>query len=104
MERADFIARTIEAANRLEAMPIAYAGATNGWESAIAAAGAYEVFEEIYDQATQQSVVDYLAFSPANPIVLNSRLPDLPTTPARGRRADGSRTARTDALGLDLGG
>ena len=38
VERADNTARIIDAASRLAAMPISYAGSSNEWESALAAA------------------------------------------------------------------
>ena len=44
VERADNTARIIDAASRLAAMPISYAGTSNEWESALAAAGALRAF------------------------------------------------------------
>jgi uncharacterized alpha-E superfamily protein len=38
LERADFTARLIEATQRLAALPSSYGGASNAWESALAAA------------------------------------------------------------------
>jgi uncharacterized alpha-E superfamily protein len=67
IERADSTARILDAASRLEALPTAYGGVTNGWESAILAAGAYHSFSAAYPEPTQQTVVDYLAFSQDNP-------------------------------------
>ena len=40
MERADFLARIIEATHRLAALPTAYRGHETEWESALASAGA----------------------------------------------------------------
>jgi uncharacterized alpha-E superfamily protein len=68
VERADNTARIIDAASRLTAMPISYAGTSNEWESALAAAGALIGFAETYNEpADRDAVIDYLAFSPANP-------------------------------------
>lgn len=66
VERADNTARLIDAASRLAAMPISYAGSSNEWESAVAATGNLGVFEEAYPEASADNVIDFLAFSPAN--------------------------------------
>ena len=39
IERAENLARILEATQRLAALPLAYAGTTNEWESAVATAG-----------------------------------------------------------------
>lgn len=67
IERADNTARILEAANRLSAMPIAYSGSTNEWESAVAATGGLPGFTEAYGEPDAKSVVEYLAFSRDNP-------------------------------------
>ncbi|HZP21377.1 MAG TPA: alpha-E domain-containing protein [Bauldia sp.] len=67
VERADNTARIIDAASRLAAMPISYAGTSNEWESALAAAGALRGFYEHHDEATREAVIDFLAFSQQNP-------------------------------------
>jgi len=67
IERADNSARIIDAANRLAAMPISYAGESNEWESALAAAGALTAFSDVHDEPERNAVIDFLAFSPANP-------------------------------------
>ncbi len=67
VERADNTARIIDAANRLAAMPIAYAGESNEWESALAAAGALYAFEATGKTPDRDSVIDFLAFSNDNP-------------------------------------
>jgi uncharacterized alpha-E superfamily protein len=74
LERADNIARIIDAANRLAAMPIAYAGESNEWESALTAAGVLSDFNEQHQDADRHSVVDFLAFSPANKSSIKSCL------------------------------
>jgi uncharacterized alpha-E superfamily protein len=74
VERADNTARIIDAASRLTAMPISYAGTSNEWESALAAAGALFGFEHHYPEANRDAVIDYLAFSPANPSSIRSCL------------------------------
>jgi uncharacterized alpha-E superfamily protein len=67
IERADNTARILEAANRLTAMPIAYSGTSNEWESAVAATGHLNAFRAAYPDATADNVVSFLAFSTANP-------------------------------------
>ena len=39
VERAEYLARILEATQRLTSLPIAYIGETNEWESAVATAG-----------------------------------------------------------------
>ena len=67
VERADNTARIIDAASRLAAMPITYAGESNEWESALAAAGALDAFRATRRETDQHSVIDFLAFSADNP-------------------------------------
>lgn len=72
VERADNIARIIEAANRLSAMPITYSGATNEWESAVAATGTLPAFLATGAEPSSESVLNFLAFSPTNPSSIKS--------------------------------
>jgi len=74
LERADNTARIIDAANRLAAMPATFAGESNEWESALAAAGALAAFKEQHKEADRHSVVDFLAFSPSNESSIKSCL------------------------------
>jgi uncharacterized alpha-E superfamily protein len=67
VERADNTARIIDAANRLAAIPISYAGQSNEWESALAAAGVLAAYNANYNVAERDAVIDFLAFSGANP-------------------------------------
>ena len=67
VERADDTARIIDAANRLAAMPISYAGESNEWESALAAAGALYAFSQGHDDPDRAAVIDFLAFAADNP-------------------------------------
>ncbi len=67
VERADNIARIIDAAHRLVSLPIAYSGATNSWESAVAATGKLDEFTSLYgENADAAHVIEYLAFAPGN--------------------------------------
>jgi len=67
VERAEYIARTIDATLRVTALPAAYIGKTNEWESALLTAGVSESFFEAYEEANEQNVVEYLSFAPGNP-------------------------------------
>lgn len=67
MERADAIARILDTAQRLAAMPQATAGATNEWESAVATAGCVPAFQAKHDHADARTVTEFLAFAPDNP-------------------------------------
>src|SRR3569623_1370755 len=67
VERAEYLARTIEATLRVTALPSANIGQTNEWDSALLTAGVSSSFYSIYDQADEANVVEYLSFSPANP-------------------------------------
>ena len=67
VERAEYIARTIDATLRVTALPAAYIGKTNEWESALLTAGVSQSFYEVYDEANEQNVVEYLSFNAANP-------------------------------------
>jgi uncharacterized alpha-E superfamily protein len=67
VERAEYLARTIEATLRVTALPNAYIGKTNEWDSALLTAGVSASFYEVYQEADERNVVDYLSFSPSNP-------------------------------------
>ncbi|MEH2509815.1 putative alpha-E superfamily protein [Nitrobacteraceae bacterium AZCC 1564] len=67
VERAEYLARTIEATLRATALPGAYAGKTNEWESALLTAGIRNDFYQLYDEANEKTVVEFLSFSRGNP-------------------------------------
>ncbi len=67
VERADYLARTIEAAARLSSLPTAYAGENNEWESAVATAGCGPIFHQHHEIATGETVAQFLINSPHNP-------------------------------------
>jgi len=67
VERAEYIARILDTTLRLTALPLAYVGTTNEWESALATAGCATAFFETYDEANEETVMEFLAFSTANP-------------------------------------
>src|SRR5580692_11230205 len=67
VERADFLARIIKAAQRLATLPASYSGTGTEWESALESSGAAQGFQATRGTAEEASVVDYLTFAPDNP-------------------------------------
>ena len=67
VERAEYLARILEATQRLTAMPLAYVGETNEWESAVATAGCAAAFFAVHSEANEETVTEFLAFSTENP-------------------------------------
>ncbi|KAB1071079.1 alpha-E domain-containing protein [Methylobacterium planeticum] len=73
VERAEFVARILDAAHRLASLPSAYGGGeTNEWASALASAGDTAVFKPLYDGVNADTVSNFLAFSPHNPSSIRS--------------------------------
>src|SRR3974390_11523 len=66
VERAEYLARILDATQRLSALPLAYVGTSNEWESAVATAGCATAFFKVYDEANEENVTDFLAFSTSN--------------------------------------
>jgi len=67
VERAEYIARILDTTLRLTALPLAYVGTTNEWESAVATAGCAAAFFENHKEANEETVTEFLAFSTNNP-------------------------------------
>jgi uncharacterized alpha-E superfamily protein len=67
VERAEYLARILDATLRLTALPLAYVGTGNEWQSAVATAGCADAFAATYPEANEETVTHFLAFSPANP-------------------------------------
>src|SRR5512136_2511721 len=67
MERADFLARALQASRRLAALPKAYGGAESEWESVLLSSGAASAFAASGRPADEANVTEFLAFSPDNP-------------------------------------
>lgn len=75
VERADYLARILEAAGRLSSLPKAdIESGTNEWESALLTAGCLETFREHYDVANAQTVTEFLAYSTENTYSIRSCL------------------------------
>jgi len=66
LERADFLARLIEASNRISALPTTYAAKQDEWTSVLIASGADETFAQHFDTANEANVIAYLAFDARN--------------------------------------
>lgn len=89
VERAENMARLIEAGYRLALMPHSSESATQEWSSTLASAGALDRFNEKYDKVATRDVVNFLMFDPTNPSSIYSCL----STARRSARAQ--RTALT---------
>ena len=72
VERAEYLARILEATQRLSAVPTSEGATTNEWESAVATAGCAAAFFAAHKEANEQTVTDFLAFSPDNPSSIRS--------------------------------
>src|ERR1700723_1941947 len=72
VERAEYLARILETTYRLTALPLNYIGASNEWESAVATAGCAGAFFAAYEEANEETVTEFLAFSAANPSSIRS--------------------------------
>ena len=66
-ERADLVARILDATMRLASLPSSYGGERNEWQSALAVAGNLDLFSQHYPEANENTVREFLAFSPQNP-------------------------------------
>ena len=89
VERADHVARIIEATSRLAALPRAYGGATSEWESALISTGGLERFETEHGDITEAAVVDFLVVDVDNPSSIHNCIE------ASRRNARAVRTALT---------
>jgi uncharacterized alpha-E superfamily protein len=67
VERAESLARILDATLRLVSLPTSYSGSRNEWQGAVEAAGCLVGFQQIYSEANEQNVFNYLAFHPDNP-------------------------------------
>ncbi|MBV6658907.1 MAG: alpha-E domain-containing protein [Devosiaceae bacterium] len=74
IERAESTARLLEAATRLSNVRSGEGEPSNEWESAVLATGMEKLFEDRYGEANARTVVDFLAFSEANPSSIRSCL------------------------------
>src|SRR5579872_613096 len=92
VERAEYLARTIEATLRVTALPNASIGKTNEWESTLLTAGVEQGFYAVHGEANEHNVVDYLSFNAANPSSIKNCIE------AARRNSRAVRTALTGAM------
>src|SRR5271165_7210089 len=92
MERADYIARTIEATVRLEYLPKSDGDRTAEWEGALNAAGAYDSFVATRGELDEESAVEYLTFDLTNSSSIRNCLENARTA---GRAVRTALTAET---------
>lgn len=74
VERADYLARVLEAAMRLASLPIRREDAENEWASALATAGMRAAYDALYDRVSPAKVTRFLAFSGRNPTSIRNCL------------------------------
>jgi len=67
VERAEYLARILDAAYRLSSLPASYGGVTTEWESAVETAGCGPAFFAQHEEANERTVTEFLAFSVDNP-------------------------------------
>lgn len=67
VERADFIARIVEAARRLSSLPESYSSGREAWRRAVVTSGAGPAFFAGHAEASEFSVCEFLLFDTANP-------------------------------------
>src|SRR6202158_3992467 len=72
VERAGDLAPTLDTTLRLTALPLAYVGESNEWESAVATAGCANAFFAAYPEANEETVTEFLAFSTNNPVSIRN--------------------------------
>ena len=74
VERADFLARLIEATSRLAALPSTYGGDPTAWSGALAASGMAVAYAERREETDESHVVAFLANDPQNPSAIRNCL------------------------------
>ena len=74
VERADYLARVLEAATRLSSLPIRREDAESEWASALETAGCMADFTALYDRVSPAKVIRFLAYSKRNPTSIRNCL------------------------------
>jgi uncharacterized alpha-E superfamily protein len=85
MERADFLARILQASRRLSTLPKAYGAVDTEWKSALLSSGAGPAFEASGRPFDEANVTDFLTFAPENPCSIRNCI-ELARTNARAVR------------------
>src|SRR5262249_3239869 len=62
-------------------LPLAYVGASNEWESAVATAGCAHAFAAVHPEANEEAVTHFLCFSSANPSSIRNCFEIAPPNP-----------------------
>ncbi|MEM7565630.1 MAG: alpha-E domain-containing protein [Pseudomonadota bacterium] len=87
MERLDNIARILDVAYRLSALPLEDGAASNEWESALVAAGQRGAYDALFSEVTPEDTIAFLTFDRRNPSSIRSCL-EAARQNARAVRAD----------------
>jgi uncharacterized alpha-E superfamily protein len=74
LERADFVARVVDAALRFGSLPSTYGGSGEEWESAIAVGGDIRAFRERHEAVDERTACYFLVFDRKNPSSIYSCL------------------------------
>jgi len=67
IERADFLARLLDATARLSSLPTTYGGDPTAWSSALIAAGVADAFAAAHGEVTEAAAVAFLTVESSNP-------------------------------------
>jgi len=93
MERADFLARLVDATTGLAGLACTYGGElADAWASALAASSGQASYRKLHGELSQPAVVHFLTLDPANPSSLRNCI---------GRARDNARTVRA-AVSLEV--
>ena len=107
VERAEYLARTIEATLRVTALPNAYIGKTNEWDLALLTAGVSASFYELHEQAdehTSSIICHSLRAIPLDPQLYRKRAAQFALGTHRADRRDvGHHQQRLDRSSGGLG-
>ena len=69
VERAEYLARILDVTQRMTALPLTYGGSTNEWETALATAGCTHAFFAVHSEANEETVADFICFSPRQSVL-----------------------------------
>jgi uncharacterized alpha-E superfamily protein len=67
VERADFVARLVEATARLASLPSSHGGDPTAWSGALAASGVADAYAAGHAEAGEAEVIRFLTIDPLNP-------------------------------------
>lgn len=72
IERADFVARLVDATLRLAALPSGYGGDVAAWRSALSAAGIGSLYRSRHPELSEKTALQFLSLDAANPSSMRS--------------------------------